>query len=92
MVRLVIDPAAGSDDVPEWMIVSADVRLIAKEQDQAEWSQTPGPEQTSMAEEGGGFISRTRLVESSCRHFLAWVNRWQDDGFRRRKRPSAQRL
>jgi hypothetical protein len=22
------------------------------------------------------------LVESSCRHFLAWVNRWQDDGFR----------
>jgi biotin-(acetyl-CoA carboxylase) ligase len=35
-----------------------------------------------LAEEGGGFISRTRLVESSCRHFLAWVNRWQDDGFR----------
>jgi len=64
------------------MIVSADVRLIAEEQDQAEWLKTAGPEQTSMAEEGGGFISRTRLVESSCRHFLAWVNRWQDDGFR----------
>ena len=35
-----------------------------------------------MKEEGGGFISRTRLIESSCRHFLVWVNRWQDDGFR----------
>jgi hypothetical protein len=82
MVRLVIDPTAAVDDVPEWMIVSADVRLTAEEQDQAEWSQAPGAEQTSLAEEGGGFISRTRLVESSCRHFLAWVNRWQDDGFR----------
>jgi hypothetical protein len=53
MVRLVIDPTAAVDDVPKWMIVSADVRLTAEEQDQAEWSQTPGAEQTSLAEEGG---------------------------------------
>ena len=50
IVRLLIDPTANADDVPEWMIVSADVRLTAEEQDQAEWSKTAGAEQTSMAE------------------------------------------
>jgi len=82
LVRLAIDPAAGSDDVPDWMIVSAELRLTSEENEQTEWLKTAGPEQTTMTEEGGGFISRTRLVESCCRHFLVWVNRWQDDGFR----------
>lgn len=82
LVRLAIDPLAGPDDVPDWMIVSAELRLESEEEEQTEWLKAVGPEQTTMAEEGGGFISRTRLVESCCRHFLAWVNRWQDDGFR----------
>ena len=82
LVRLVIDPAAGNNDVPDWMIASAVVRLAASERDHKKWSESLGVEQTTMKEEGGGFISRTRLIESSCRHFLVWVNRWQDDGFR----------
>ena len=36
---------------------------------------------TSLAEKEE-VISRTRLVESACRHFMAWVDRWQDDGFK----------
>jgi BirA family biotin operon repressor/biotin-[acetyl-CoA-carboxylase] ligase len=83
VVRLVLDPAAGdANDVPDWMIVSAVVRLTASENDHQNWLKNARFEQTTMEEEGGGFISRTRLVESSCRHFLVWVNRWQDDGFR----------
>ena len=82
LVRLVIDPAAGTNDVPDWMIATAVVRLAASEHDHKKWSESAGVEQTTMKEEGGGFISRTRLIESSCRHFLVWVNRWQDDGFR----------
>lgn len=81
LVRLVVDPLARSDDEPEWMIVSAMVRLTAREEQHKDWAESAGAEQTTMQEEGGGFISRTRFVESSCRHFLAWVNRWQDDGF-----------
>ena len=80
IVRLVIDPAAGNNDVPDWMIANAVVRLAASERDHEKWSESAGVEQTTMKEEGGGFISRTRLIESSCRHFLVWVNRWQDDG------------
>jgi BirA family biotin operon repressor/biotin-[acetyl-CoA-carboxylase] ligase len=82
LVRLVIDPAAGNNDVPGWMIANAVVRLAASERDHEKWAESEGVEQTTMKEEGGGFISRTRLIESSCRHFLVWVNRWQDDGFR----------
>lgn len=82
IVRLLVDPAAGQGDVPGWMFVYAEVRIRQAEADDAVW-QAAGPiEYTSLAEEGGGFISRTRLVESCCRHFLAWVNRWQDDGFK----------
>jgi BirA family biotin operon repressor/biotin-[acetyl-CoA-carboxylase] ligase len=80
--RLLVDPTAGAGDVPDWMIVSAEVRIRQNAAHDAEW-QVAGPiEYTSLAEEGGGFISRTRLIESCCRHFLAWVNRWHDDGFR----------
>ena len=82
LVRLVIDPAAGNNDVPDWMIVNAVVRLAASERDHEKWAESARVEQTTMKEEGGGFISRTRFIESSCRHFLVWVNRWQDDGFR----------
>ncbi|MEK9910475.1 MAG: biotin/lipoate--protein ligase family protein [Candidatus Puniceispirillum sp.] len=82
VVRLSVDPAAGSEDVPSWMIVSADVRIGQASGQDSTWYHQEGVEQTSLAEEGGGYISRTRLVESSARHFLVWVNRWSDDGFR----------
>jgi BirA family biotin operon repressor/biotin-[acetyl-CoA-carboxylase] ligase len=82
LVRLVPDPAASRDEVPEWMIVGAEVRLSQLSLPEGEWTIRDGEEHTSLAEEGGGFISRTRLVESSCRHFLVWVNRWTNDGFK----------
>ena len=82
LVRLSADPGAGRDEVPDWMIVSAELRMSEFSSPDGEWQMQRGVEHTSLAEEGGGFISRTRLVESSCRHFLAWVNRWTDDGFK----------
>lgn len=82
VVRLIVDPAAEPDDIPDWMIVGAEVLISQLSDHNGEWMAQEGIEHTSLAEEGGGFISRTRLVESSCRHFLAWVNRWNDDGFK----------
>ncbi len=40
------------------------------------------PDITSLADEGAGYISRTRAIESLSRHFLAWVSQWEDDGFK----------
>jgi biotin-(acetyl-CoA carboxylase) ligase len=37
---------------------------------------------TSLADEGGGYVSRTRAIESLSRHFLAWVSQWEDEGFK----------
>ena len=46
------------------------------------WRQSGGYEHTSLAEEGGGQYLERVLWESCSRHFLVWINRWQDDGFR----------
>jgi biotin-(acetyl-CoA carboxylase) ligase len=40
------------------------------------------PDITSLADEGAGYISRTRAIESLSRHFLAWVSQWEDEGFK----------
>ena len=64
-------------------MVVHELRLLAVRTGSEEvWRGEGGVEYTSLAEEGAGFISRTRLVESICRHFMAWVNRWDDDGFK----------
>ena len=82
VVRVAVDPAASGGSVPDWMVVSAEVMLITHDVGEESWQQSSEYEHTSLAEEGGGHISRTRLVESCSRHFLVWINRWQDDGFR----------
>ena len=82
VVRMAVDPAAGAVAVPDWMVVSAEVVVSTDDTGAESWRQNSVYEHTSLAEEGGGHISRTRLVESCSRHFLVWVNRWQDDGFR----------
>lgn len=81
-VWVAADPAAGREDVPSWMVVGVTIDMAVRTGSEEAWQDTHGLEYTSLAEEGAGFISRTRLVESICRHFMAWVNRWQDDGFR----------
>lgn len=68
------DPAA----VPEWLVVGLDLRLEAD--DTVEPGERPG--ETSLYEEGSGPIPPSRLLESMSRHFLVWLRRWEEDGFR----------
>ncbi len=69
------EPAA----VPEWLVVGLDLAL-SMDRGGAE----PGerPEETALYEEGSGAIPPSRLLESMTRHFLAWLHRWEEDGFR----------
>ena len=49
------------------------------------WSnpQSPGDRpRTSLAEEGCGEVSAIDLLEEFGRHFLGWINRWQEEGVR----------
>ena len=67
-----------ADAVPDWIVVSMSLRL--------RWAGTtePGeqPEATALAEEGCEELTALDLLGSYARHFMTWLNIWQDDGFR----------
>jgi BirA family biotin operon repressor/biotin-[acetyl-CoA-carboxylase] ligase len=74
--------AAGSGNssvVPRWMVIGLWLRH-RREDSEPE----PGevPEQTWLSEEGCGELTRTDVIESFSRHFLTWLNDWNEDGFR----------
>ena len=71
---LASDPAAA----PAWMVAGIEMAMLGAP-DRPE----PGllPEQTTLWDEGCGDVDPVSLVESMSRHFLAWLNTWQDDGF-----------
>lgn len=64
--------------VPSWMVVGVTVAIEADPK-----AAEPGhdPSRTTLREEGCGEIGAADLLESFGRHFLSWINRWQDDGF-----------
>lgn len=67
------------DSVPDWLVIGFELRHLRGPNDPE-----PGttPDVTWLSEEGGNELTRTDLVESTCRHFLTWLNTWQDEGFR----------
>lgn len=66
------------DAVPDWMVLGLTLLLMFDGSDQE-----PGmlPDQTSLAEEGCGDLTRTQIIESYSRHLLTWIYKWQEDGF-----------
>ncbi len=67
------------DAVPDWLVVAISIAL-KYDADAPE----PGftPHRTVMAEEGCPELGSAELIESYVRHFLTWLNEWQDEGFR----------
>jgi biotin-(acetyl-CoA carboxylase) ligase len=79
LVKIEVSPSIEDKTVPDWMVVGIKLRLNNNLQvDESNIK----PDITSLADEGAGFISRTRAIESLARHFLAWVSQWEDDGFK----------
>lgn len=62
---------------PDWMVARA-LTVIGPIED--DWRQGGFPE-TSLREEGCAEVTSGELLESFARHFLTWINRWEDDGF-----------
>jgi biotin-(acetyl-CoA carboxylase) ligase len=77
-VRLAIAPTPTPSAVPQWMVVGFGVAVRGPWADDGE----PGDDlyRTTLAEEGCGDIQTVDLLEAFGRHFLAWINRWQEDG------------
>ncbi len=79
LVKIEVSPSDGDQIIPDWMVVGIKLRLNNNLQvDESNIK----PDITSLADEGAGYISRTRAIESLSRHFLAWVSQWEDEGFK----------
>ena len=64
---------------PEWMILETSIRL--KHTDRT-FEPGQNPEITALSEEGCPELTRSEFIESFSRHFLTWLNHWNDDGFK----------
>ncbi|NQU69780.1 MAG: hypothetical protein HQ514_04485 [Rhodospirillales bacterium] len=73
---LIPDNAAGTE-IPDW--IAARVTTQVGELD-GDWRDGAFPE-TSLFGEGCVEVTSSQLLESLARHFLTWLNRWQQDGF-----------
>lgn len=76
-VRLEQPDGIAPDDTPEWLVahVVAEIGPLSEG-----WREGRFPE-TSLHDEGCVEVTAGGLLESFTRHFLTWINRWQDDGF-----------
>ena len=78
-LSLAMASIASDTAVPDWLVVGfgVDIAFPAR-------GQEPGAmaHRTVLAEEGGGDLDRTRILESLSAHLLTWLNIWQDEGFR----------
>jgi biotin-(acetyl-CoA carboxylase) ligase len=79
VITMTQGPVSAETGCPAWMVVAARLRLSGEMQTMPLEFRM---ENTSLEEEGAGFISRTRLLEACCRHFLVWLHKWEEDGFR----------
>lgn len=70
-------PPSGPGAVPPWLVQGVVIRLAG------EPGLEPGdaPGRTSLDDEGAGDIGAADLLEALARYFLAWMHRWQEEGF-----------
>lgn len=75
-VRAAAAPTSGPDALPAWLVLGLRV-------DVGPYAGEPGevPDRTTLADAGAPEITTVALAEAVSRHFLAWVRRWQEDGF-----------
>jgi BirA family transcriptional regulator, biotin operon repressor / biotin---[acetyl-CoA-carboxylase] ligase len=75
-VRLASARIEKPSDVPDWLVVGYGLAAHGRS-DGAEPGQRPG--HTTLTDEGCE-VACIDLVEHFSRHFLSWINRWQEDG------------
>jgi len=77
-VSLAVDRAATAEDVPRWLALGLEARLTQRP-GAAEPGHDPGV--TTLAEEGCPDLTAEQLIEAYSRHFLTWMDTWNNDGF-----------
>jgi biotin-(acetyl-CoA carboxylase) ligase len=70
--------ACDAPAIPAWLVLGTTIRIAGRPGD---WQARGELETTSLQDEGAGEIDSVALVEALSRHFLAWMHRWQEEGF-----------
>lgn len=68
----------GSGDPPEWAVLSVALRKTRE----AGVEGGERPDVTCLVDEGFAEVPDSAIVEAFARHFLVWMDRWQEEGIR----------
>jgi len=74
---VLIDSGEDSQQIPSWMVAGVQLRMKVEAK---KFHETI--EATSFEDEGASFLSNVRIIEAISRHFLSWLNTWQNEGFK----------
>jgi BirA family transcriptional regulator, biotin operon repressor / biotin---[acetyl-CoA-carboxylase] ligase len=76
-VRFACAATETAEAVPDWLVIGVGIAMRGRP-----WEET-APERsrgTTLADEGCGEVLTVDLLEAFSRHFLSWINRWQEQG------------
>ena len=77
-IGLEVAPENDDDGCPQWLVLGIEMAI---------WPAPDGPEpglfvdRTTLADEGCVDLDRSDFIEAWSRHFLTWLNTWNEDGF-----------
>ena len=76
-IRLASAEVESGDRIPDWLVVGFGIAV------RGTWERGEAGDdvrRTTLAAEGCGEVLSVDLLEGFSRHFLSWLNRWQEDG------------
>jgi biotin-(acetyl-CoA carboxylase) ligase len=76
-VRFACAATETAEAVPDWLVIGFGIAVRGR---QAEGAAPESFRRTTLADEGCGEVSTLDLLEAFGRHFLSWINRWQEEG------------
>jgi biotin-(acetyl-CoA carboxylase) ligase len=80
-MRLGWPDGTGEHDVPQWMVLGLMLRSTIHASRRPRWT-GPGPDSTSLEDEGFAILSPADIISSYSRHLMAHIDRWLHDGFK----------
>jgi BirA family transcriptional regulator, biotin operon repressor / biotin---[acetyl-CoA-carboxylase] ligase len=76
-VRFAAAATATAEAVPDWLVIGFGIAVRGR---RTEGAVPDRLRRTTLAYEGCGEVTPLDLLEAFGRHFLSWINRWQEEG------------
>jgi biotin-(acetyl-CoA carboxylase) ligase len=76
-VRFACAATETAEAVPDWLVIGFGIAVRGR---RTEHSPADRQQRTTLADEGCGEVLTLDLLEAFARHFLSWINRWQEEG------------